>query len=58
MEQLVWTRPVDSLPRSQNPINEVFLICDYKNFHHLGGKNVLYADFPVDRIKGNAPTVD
>ena len=49
---------MDSLPRRQDPINEALLICDYKNFRHLGGKNVPYADFPVDGIKGNAPTVD
>ncbi len=52
-------RPVDSPRRSQNPINEAFLMYDYENFHSVGlGKNVLYADFHVASIKGTSTTVD
>jgi prepilin-type N-terminal cleavage/methylation domain-containing protein/prepilin-type processing-associated H-X9-DG protein len=52
-------RPVDSPRHSQNPISDAFLMYDYENFHSAGsGKNVLFADFHVDSLKGATVTVD
>lgn len=46
-------RPVDSPRRSQNPIADAPLMYDYENFHSDrsgGAKNVLFADFHVDKL--------
>jgi prepilin-type N-terminal cleavage/methylation domain-containing protein/prepilin-type processing-associated H-X9-DG protein len=46
-------RPVDNPRRSQNPISDAPLLHDYDNVHSgstNGAKNVLFADFHVDKL--------
>jgi prepilin-type N-terminal cleavage/methylation domain-containing protein len=52
-------RPVDSPRFSQRPLSEAFLMYDYELFHDKNlSMNVLFADYHVENLKKNEPTID